>query len=618
MKKNHVAAILIGAALLTSHNITYAQVKVQQLLCENLKDPMGLDVEQPRFSWQLSSPQRNIQQTAYELRVTSNAKEIWSSGKVPNDSSVHVAYKGQPLQPDTRYSWQVRVWDNKGKASPWSAPAFWHTGLLNKANWKAQWIVSGLPADSANGISPFLRKTFTTAKKVQSATAYITAHGLYEAQINGKRVGDAYLTPGWSSYAQHLPYQTYDVTALLSGGKNAIGVILGSGWYRGPLTWAKQKDYYGKDAALLFQLNIHYTDGSTETIVSDNSWKAAPGGIVASEIYDGEIYDARLQKEGWATVGFDDGQWQQVSIKQAPMDNLSAAYNEPIRKHETFKPIKVITTPKGEKVLDFGQNLVGWVQLKVKGKAGDTINIAHTEVMDKWGEPYFENLRAAKAQDIFILNGNGTETFEPHFTFHGFRYIRVRGINGALNPEDFTAIALYSDMPLTGQFSCSDSLVNQLQHNIRWGQQGNFLDVPTDCPQRDERLGWTGDAAMFSRTATFNRQVNNFFAKWLKDLAIDQAPDGAVPFIIPVLKIEPFTNIVGATGWSDAATIVPWNTYLAYGDTRLIAQQYPSMKAWLGYIEKSSKMICGIPASNLATGFLTAQRRMMLLTQYPP
>ncbi|HEU4555231.1 MAG TPA: glycoside hydrolase family 78 protein [Chitinophaga sp.] len=588
MKNIHVLAAIAGAALLMSSHTVFSQVKVQELRCEHLANPVGLDVLQPRFGWQLAAGGRNVMQTAYELKISANNKVVWNSGKVNSDSSVHVAYQGPALQPDTRYTWQVRVWDNKGKTSGWSAPAYWHTGLLNAGNWKAKWITSGLPADSANGYVPFFRKAFSTSKKIQSAVAYITAHGLYEAQLNGKRIGDAYLTPGWTSYHQHLAYQAYDVTDLLQKGNNAVGVMVGSGWYRGPLAWNKRKNAYGKDAALLFQLNIHYTDGTTETIVSDNSWKAATGGIVSSEIYDGEVFDARRQKAGWSGAGFDDSQWTPVTAETASLNNLSASYNELIKKHETFTPVKVITTPKGDKVLDFGQNLVGWVQVKVKGNAGDTVKIAHVEVLDKKGEPYFENLRSARAEDMYILKGGGTEVFEPHFTFHGFRYIRVKGINGALNPADFTAVALYSDMPLTGQFSCSDSLVNQLQHNIRWGQQGNFLDVPTDCPQRDERLGWTGDAAMFSRTATFNRQVNNFFAKWLKDVAIDQMPNGAVPFVIPNLKAL-FPDPVGATGWSDAVTIVPWNNYLAYADKRLIAEQYPSMKAWLGYIEKSAK-----------------------------
>ena len=360
-----------------------------------------------------------------------------------------------------------------------------------------------------------LRKVFATPKKVRSATLFITAHGLYEAQINGKRVGDAYLTPGWTSYNHHLQYQTYDVTSLLNTARNAIGITLASGWYRGRLAWEKQKNIYGSTLALLGQLAITYTDGSSETIITDESWKSSTGPVRFSEIYDGEIQDTRLEKTGWTLPGYADADWSGVTTKPFGYTNLVATYNEPIRQHEMRKPVKVLTTPKGEKVLDFGQNLVGWVKLRVTGKAGDKIVLSHVEMLDKFGNPYFENLRTAKAQATYLLKG-GTETLEPHFTFFGFRYVQVDGLTGPLNPDDFTAITLYSDMPKTGEFTTSNALVNQLQSNIQWGQRGNFLDVPTDCPQRDERLGWTGDAEVFSRTAAFNFGVESFFTKWLR------------------------------------------------------------------------------------------------------
>jgi alpha-L-rhamnosidase len=264
---------------------------------------------------------------------------------------------------------------------------------------------------------------------------------------------------------------------------------------------------------------------------------------------------------------------------------LISNYNEPVKKHEIFKPVKIFTTPKGEKVIDFGQNLVGWVVVKVKGNAGDKVTIKHAEVLDKLGNFYIDNLRAAQATANYFLSGKGEEQFEPHFTFYGFRYIKIEGVND-IKPENFTAVALYSDMKSTGTFTSSNSLLNQLQHNIQWGQRGNFLDVPTDCPQRDERLGWTGDAQAFSRTAAFNFGVNNFFAKWLRDVEADQQPSGSVPFVIPnVLG----ANAGGSTGWADAATIIPWNMYLAYGDKRILDAQYNSMKAWVGYMEKASK-----------------------------
>lgn len=567
---------------------------VSNLLCENLTNPIGIDIAVPQFSWQLSSAERNVMQTNYEIRIGSDLASLrrgrnlnWNSGKVNSDQSVHVVYKGAPLQSGKRYFWQVRVWDNKGKVSSWSEPAFFQMAFLKKSDWKAKWIEPGYVEDPVMRPSPMFRKKFNSRKNIASATAYITVHGMYEASINGKRVGDAYLTPGWTDYKKRLQYQVYDVTNLIQAGNNAIGVVLGSGWYRSGLAWgADNRNRYGKDIALLFQLNITYKDGSTETVVSDGSWKSTTGAIRYSEIYNGETIDARLAKNGWTLPGYNDTDWDGVKVAEFSLDNLLATFNEPVKKHETFKPVKIMTTPKGEKVIDFGQNLVGWVIVKVRGSKGDTVTISHAEVLDKWGNFYTANLRSAKAQDHYVLNGNGEEIFEPHFTWHGFRYIKVEGYPGELNPDDFTAVALYSDMKQTGTFSTSNEMINQLQHNIIWGQKGNFLDVPTDCPQRDERLGWTGDAQAFSRTATFNMGVDNFFAKWLRDLASDQLPNGSVPFVIP--------NVLGAgsagsAGWSDAATIIPWNMYLAYGDKRILENQYSSMKAWVDFIRSQSK-----------------------------
>jgi alpha-L-rhamnosidase len=570
----------------------FGQSKVTNLLCENLSNPISIDAQQPGFSWQLLSDKRNLMQTAYEIRVgfsaaslIKNENILWSSGKVISDSSVHVSYKGKVLQPAAKYFWQVRVWDNSGKPSAWSEPAFWQMGLLNANDWKAKWIEPGFVEDSINRPSPLFRKEFSPTKKIQSAIVYITSHGMYEGYINGKRIGDLYLTPGWTSYNKRLQYQTYDVTNLLSPGNNVIAMALGSGWYRGYLAWNGNKNSYGKDIALLFQLDITYEDGSKELIISDDSWKSTTGSITYSEIYNGEIIDARKQRTGWRQAGYDDRNWSGVKVKDHTKSNLVATENEPVKKHETFKPVKIITTPKGENVIDFGQNLVGWVMVNAKGNAGDTITISHAEVLDKYGNFYTENLRAAKAQAKYVLRGEGTEWFEPHFTFFGFRYIKVEGYPGEIRPENFTAVALYSDMQPTGSFSCSDSLINQLQHNIQWGQKGNFLDVPTDCPQRDERLGWTGDAQVFSRTAAFNMNANNFFAKWLKDVAADQYENGSVPFVIPNVLGK---NAGGSTGWADVCTIIPWNMWLVYGDKKILEDQYSSMKAWVDYMTKNS------------------------------
>jgi alpha-L-rhamnosidase len=581
MKKCSLILVLLCFSI-----VAFGQVEVRNLTVENLSNPIGIGVKTPRLSWQLFSASTNIKQTAYEIQVNEGKKTVWSSGKVASESSVFNKYAGAPLLSNTQYALQVRVWDNQGNASKWATASF-GTALFNESDWKASWISSGLKSDTVYGVVPIFRKSFSATKKIASAKVYITSRGLYDVQINGKRMGDSYLSPGWTSYNKHLQFQTYDVSDLLIQGKNAVGVLLGSGWYRTRLAWQKNQNLYGKEAALLFQMMIKFTDGTTETVASDASWKVSNSHIITSEIYDGEIQDARLEKKNYSQASFDDSQWTNAVSKDFPKDYIVASINEPIRKHETLKPIKVLTSPNGETILDFGQNVVGWVKVNAQGKAGDQIKLSHVEMLDKKGVPYFQNLRTAKAQATYTLSGNGVETFEPHFTFYGFRYVKVEGLSGKINPDNFTAIALYSDMKLTGNFECSNPLVNQLQSNIQWGQRGNFLDVPTDCPQRDERLGWTGDAEVFSRTAAYNFNVNQFFAKWLIDVAADQTKNGSVPHVIPdVLRDK---KMEGAAGWSDASITIPYNMYVSYGDKQIVENQYPSMKTYLNYVRGAAK-----------------------------
>lgn len=586
MKQMIKWTFLIIAALISCNFSAFSAAKTQvgKLVCEYHTNPLGIGVQNPRLSWQITSPEENVLQTAYEIQVTDgtpNGKLLWNSGKVNSDQSVDVVYSGAALKPMQRVYWKVRVWDSKNKASAWSAPAWWEMGLLQNDLWKADWITLGSEPDVV-GSKPcqYFRKDFSVSKKVKSARVYITSLGLYQLFLNGQKVSSDLFTPGWTSYNKRIQYQTYDVTSQLQA-KNAIGAIVGDGWYRGNIGWGNANGYYGHKAALLAQLRIEYTDGTSELIKTDTDWKVANGPIRASDIYNGETYDARLEMPGWNKVGFNDSKWEAASVLDHTKSTLIAPQGDAVKITEEIKPVKTLTTPKGEVVFDMGQNMVGWVKLNVSGNKGDTITLKFAEVLDKEGNFYTANLRAAKATDHFVLNGIGEETFEPHFTFHGFRYVQLIGYKQEPKLDMITGEVIHSDMTPTGSFTCSNPMINQLQHNIQWGQKGNFLDVPTDCPQRDERLGWTGDAQVFSMTAAYNFDVAAFYTKWLGDVSADQLPDGKLPHVIPdVLK-----GSGGATAWADASVIVPWTTYLTYGDKRILEVQYPSMKAWIDYMK---------------------------------
>lgn len=564
---------------------------ITNLRTEYKTDPVGIDIQRPRLSWEITSGRRDVVQTSYQIRVAATTMELksgddllWNPGKVNSDQSIHVPYDGPALNSGQRVYWQVRIRDDNDTPSGWSEIAYWEMGLLHTSDWQASWISQakerGVPVSMP---CPIFRKEFILDKEISSARVYVTCLGLYEMELNGQRVGDQVFTPGWTSYNNRLQYQTYDVTQYLKTGKNAVGVTLGNGWYRGFLGWADKHNTYGNKQAMLLLIKIRYEDGSIEIIGTDATWKASTSPILMSEIYHGETYDARLEKDGWSEAGFNDNDWDEVKIIEHSKEILVAPAGPPVRKIEKVKPIKKFITPNGDIVFDMGQNLVGYIQLKVKGKTGTTVTLRHAEVLDKEGNFYTENLRGAKQIVQYTLKGGKKEIYEPHFTFQGFRYVAVEGYPGEPTPDDITGIVIHSDMPPTGNFECSSEMINRLQHNIQWGQKGNFLDVPTDCPQRDERMGWTGDAQVFARTACFNYDVAAFYTKWLKDLAADQFDDGSVPWVIPDVLYRG-----GSAAWADASVIVPWTVYLSYGDKRILNEQYESMKAWVGYMQKQS------------------------------
>lgn len=575
--------------LLTLWSLAAYSMEPRELKTEHKKDPLGIDVVLPRFSWKIYSNIPNQEQSAYQIIVASTPRllnprraDLWDSDKVSSSKSVLVEYNGKPLGSKQKAWWMVRVWDKNGKAGKWSAPAYFETGMLSHGDWVADWIKTAIKFDEYSYPAPHFRKEFSVNKSILSARLYCSAKGLYEFYLNGEKVGDQVLTPGYTSYETRLQYQVYDVTEQLRNGTNAAGIILGNGWHRAfnpngrpmPDVW---------DVEVIAQLEVTFTDGSVQVISTDESWKSSTGPVLRSEIFFGEIYDARLEMDGWARHDFNDSQWKGVVKTDSQKNNLVGSISEPMRKIETLKPVKVIYTPEGDTVLDMGQNMVGWCRLQLNVPAGTQITLRHAEVLDKDGNFYTTNLRAAAQKVIYTAKGQPNEIYEPRFTFQGFRFVAISGYPGEVTTDLLQGVVVHSDLAVTGTFSCNEPLINQLQHNILWGQKGNFVDVPTDCPQRDERLGWTGDAQVFAPTACYNMHSPAFFTKWLRDLAADQHEDGAVPHVIPNSL-----DRGGAHGWADAATIVPWNVYLNYGDHRILSDQYQSMKAWVEYIRKEA------------------------------
>ncbi|WP_411343798.1 family 78 glycoside hydrolase catalytic domain [Paenibacillus sp. WLX1005] len=565
-------------------------IEITEVLCEYRKRLLGTDIAMPRFSWKLHSAERGIIQHACRLQLTladdiDFHDPLWDSGKIETEQSIQFAYEGKELRARTAYSFRVKAWSSCGAESEWSEAITVETGLLHPSQWQAKWITPDVNRIHRESEPIFqLRREFELDHDIVSARVYATAAGVYELYINGQQASDDVLAPGWTSYHHRLQYQTYDVTALLRNGGNAIGIWLGDGWYRGKLGFNDAHFVYGDHRAALLELHVRYRDGREQVVISDSSWKASTGPVLYSNLYHGEVYDASLEQHGWNEHGFDDSHWSPVQTLRLPYEPLLAQENWATVVTQKIQPVKTGITPAGAHILDMGQNMVGRLRLSVRGAdKGSEITLRFAEVLDAEGNIYFGNLRTAKQTVTYRASGDEHEQYAPHFTFQGFRYVQVEGYPGqeqhGLSLADFSGEVLHSDMPSTGEFACSDDRINQLQQNIRWGQRGNFLDVPTDCPQRDERLGWTGDAQVFISTALFNYGGGPFFTKWLHDVQAEQQPDGGIPFVVP--------NIIegsSSAAWGDAAVICPWTMYQYYGDTRLLAEQYDSMKRWVDYI----------------------------------
>ncbi len=546
-------------------------VQASPVRFEHHRVALGISARAPRLSWRTGSAPDGWRQVAYEIEVDS------ACHRVDSPESVLVPWPAAPLSSRDRRTVRVRVTDADGQTSPWSAPAVVEAGLLDAADWTARMITPA--ADPA----PLVRKQFRLDGAVASARLYITAHGLYRASINGQPVSDDAFAPGWTSYHHRLRYQTYDVTRLLRAGANVIGAQLADGWFRGRLTFAKGKrNVYGDKLGLLAQLMIVLDDGRTVVVGTDGSWRSSTGPVTSADLYEGEHYDARLEQPGWSVPGFDDSAWLACSVTDFDPGTLVAPDGPPVRPAAEVPVSEVLTSPSGRTLLDFGQNLVGTLRIRVSGASGTVVTLRHAEVLEH-GELAVGPLRTATAMDSYTLRGDPSgEEWEPRFTFHGFRYAEVTGWPGELRGEDITAVVHHSDLERTGWFECSEPLLTKLHDNVVWGMRGNFLDVPTDCPQRDERLGWTGDIQVFAPTAAYLYDCAGFLASWLKDLAADQTPAGVVPPYVPRVDLHgPFGEPIAQAGWGDAAVLVPWVVYQRFGDLEVLRRQYPSMCAWV-------------------------------------
>jgi alpha-L-rhamnosidase len=600
-----VPILLLSVFYMTSCS-SYADLRPVHLRTEYKINPV-IDTRYPRLSWELLSDERGQVQTAYQVLVASSPAlllddkaDMWNSGKVYSHETNQIVYAGVPLSSRNICYWMIRSWDKNGETGPWSKVANWEMSLVEKSDWQARWIGNDLTAYGKGEIyhlppAPFFRKEYEVKPGVRKARLYVTALGIYEFEINGKRVGNDYFAPGWTDYDKRVYYQTYDVTDLIKQGMNAFGAIIADGWYAGYLGYALLvknpvvRGFYGKFPKLKAQIEIEYNNGDRELIISDQSWKTNHGPIIDADFLNGETYDANLEFGNWSQAGFNDSSWKFATVEPARVDRIIECYpGDPVQVHSEIKPVSVTPTGNGKYIFNMGQNFAGLVRLnRLKGKQGDTIVMRFGEMLHPDGRLMTENLRMARATNTYIAKGDPDgETWTPRFTFQGFQYVEVSGFSTPPDLDAITGIVLTTMTPDAGFIETDNELVNQLYSNIVWTQRSNFLEVPTDCPQRDERLGWTGDAQVFVQAATYNTDIAAFFSKWTVDLNDAQRQDNTYPIYAPAPPLR--VTDTYSPGWSEAGIIVPYTLYRTYGDTRIVERFWPNMLAYLRFMEEKS------------------------------
>ncbi len=572
---------------------TLAPLTVLEPRVEYKLNPQGLDTEAPRFSWKLQGEGRNRLQSAYRITVTGPGGQIWDSGKTRSRETNQIAYAGAPLASATRYTWRVQSWDESDQPSAPGEEQFFTTGLLRFSDWQGKFISHPVGHDTTDKYrelylppARYVRKSFVADKPIARATVFATALGLYELRLNGKKVGDQSFLPGWTDYDKRLYYQTFDVTDQLREGENVIGATIADGWYAGYIGYAllvqldRVREFYGVNPSFMGQLHIEYADGTTDVIASDNTWKGTTGPILEADIIMGEIYDARLEQTGWDAPGFDDDSWKAAKVYTYPDGRLQAYPGTYVHDLERLNAVSVTEPKPGVFVFKLARNIAGVAELSLRAAAGTRVQMKFGELLRADGTVMTENLRRARATDTYLAKGEGTETWRPRFTYHGFQYVEVTGLAEQPPLDAVIGIAMSSINLQASQFDCSNAMDNQLYQNIKTTQAANFFEVPTDCPQRDERLGWTGDAQIYARSATYNADVASFFTKYIVDLVDAQRWYGAYPNFAPFPYSRPDQY---APAWMDVGVIMPWTVWKVYNDTRIVDYAWAGMTRFMEF-----------------------------------